>query len=78
MRSKRKRKDSEDENGSIDGSEDLPEVGIFSQDFKKNCQHLNYCLLINIAFIDFNFSGDFEERERSIVNGIFDSKIMCY
>lgn len=34
--------------------------------------------MINIAFIDFNFSGDFEERERSIVNGIFDSKIMCY
>lgn len=26
VRSKRKRKDSEDENGSVDGSEDLPEV----------------------------------------------------
>uniref|UniRef100_K1RZ33 Histone deacetylase complex subunit SAP30L n=1 Tax=Magallana gigas TaxID=29159 RepID=K1RZ33_MAGGI len=29
VRSKRKRKDSEDENGSIDGSEDLPEIDFF-------------------------------------------------
>ncbi|XP_022325558.1 histone deacetylase complex subunit SAP30 homolog isoform X2 [Crassostrea virginica] len=29
VRSKRKRKDSEDENGSLDGSEDLPEIDFF-------------------------------------------------